>query len=226
MLLLVGVLVQACSSEKDRQKEGGEAQHTADSARSAQEYMHQQEIDELVKRFDNPQREMWQKPQLVIRKLGPLKGKTVADIGAGSGYFTFPLSQVARQVIAVDVDSGFVEYLKQKRAVENAENVEVRLAPFHSPNLQPGEVHIALMVNVFHHLEEPVRYLENLHPGLKPEGALFIVDFMPGDFPVGPPNRLKVSPEETRAALQNAGFSAVKIDSTSLPYQYILEAAP
>ncbi len=85
---------------------------------AANKFMHHADFQQLVAHFEDPARAQWQKPDEVIASLGSLEGKTVADIGAGSGYFTFPLAKKAAKVIAIDIDQRFLDYIEQKKRTQ------------------------------------------------------------------------------------------------------------
>ena len=84
-------------------------------ANDANQHMHRRSFEELVKSFENEDRSAWQKPDEVIALLGDLNGKTVMDIGAGSGYFTFRMAAKGARVIAADVDQRFLDFITEKR---------------------------------------------------------------------------------------------------------------
>jgi SAM-dependent methyltransferase len=76
-------------------------------------YMHQSDFDKLAARFEGPARAEWQKPEKAIASLGPLKGQNEwPTIGAGTGYFSFPIAKQARKVIAIDIDQRFLDYMR------------------------------------------------------------------------------------------------------------------
>jgi len=87
---------------------------------AANRFIHQADFDTLVAHFEDPSRAEWQKPDAVIASLGPLDGKTVADIGTGTGYFAFPIAKKAAKVIAIDIDQRFLDYIRHKKT--DAEN--------------------------------------------------------------------------------------------------------
>ena len=121
--------------------------HKHGHGENANEYMHQSTMDELVERFESPERDAYQMPEKVLDAIGDLKGKTVMDIGAGSGYFSVKLSKRAGQVIAADVSKEFQEFLKKRIEKENIKNISLRLLPFDSPELKDGEVDMVFMSN-------------------------------------------------------------------------------
>ena len=80
----------------------------------ADAHMNQASFDSVA-RFEDPARETWQRPDAVIAALGPLEGKTVADLGAGTGYFSVRLAQAGARVLAVDVDPRFLDYIARRK---------------------------------------------------------------------------------------------------------------
>ena len=82
---------------------------------AANQHMHETDFDTLAARFEEPSRAEWQKPDKIIASLGSLNGKTVADIGTGTGYFAFPIAKKAAKVIAIDIDQRFLDYIEHKK---------------------------------------------------------------------------------------------------------------
>jgi ubiquinone/menaquinone biosynthesis C-methylase UbiE len=187
--------------------------------------MHGSDFHALVARFEDPARAQWQKPGEVIASLGPLEGKIVADIGAGTGYFAFPLAKKAAKVIAIDIDQRFLDYIEQKKeAGKTGASIETRLTTPDSPGLKPGEADVVLLVDTFHHIENRVEYLKKLKRVLSKAGLLVIIDFKNQKPPPGPPIEIRLAPEQVEAELKSAGFVAVSTDLDLLPYQYIINS--
>lgn len=184
-------------------------------------------FDLLVKNYEDPERKSWQNPQLVIEKLGDISGKTIADIGAGTGYFTFRLAPFAQKVIAIDIDSRFLSYIEDKRdesPEEIYEKIEIRLSKPEDPLLKHSETDIVLIVNTFHFINNRIDYLKKVKQGIRDGGKLVIVDFKGGNMPVGPSEDTKISPSMVVDEVMKSGFGDVSIDLTSLQYQYIIIA--
>lgn len=191
----------------------------------ADRHMHQRSFDDLVERFEDPERAAWQKPEAVIAALGALDGKTVADIGAGTGYFAFPIAEKARSVIAIDIDQRMLDHIRGRMDQGDAgSNIEPRLAAPDDPCLKPGEADAVLIVNTYHHIEDRVDYLKHVTAGLQPDGQLTIVEFHKKELPVGPPPAMKLEPDQVRRELEEAGFRSISVDTATLPYQYIVTA--
>ncbi|MCB9232940.1 MAG: class I SAM-dependent methyltransferase [Bacteroidia bacterium] len=193
----------------------------------ANHYMNSSEFEELVQRFEDPNRDPWQQPELVIKKLGNLHGKTVADIGSGTGYFAFRIAKTAKKVIAIDIDERFLDYIINK--MENTDslhdlNIEPRITQPDDPSLAAGETDLVLLVNTYHHINDRPEYFSKVKEALRTGGVLAIVDFRKEEMPVGPPVEHKLSAEEVRDELKLAGFSRFDIDNSSLQYQFILLA--
>ena len=191
---------------------------------NANEYMHQSSMDELIERFESPERDAYQMPDKVLDAIGDLKGKTVMDIGAGSGYFSVKLARRAGQVIAADVSKDFQEFLKKRIEKENITNISLRLLPFDSPELKEGEVDMVFMSNTYHHIDHRPRYFSMVKKGIKIGGSLVIIDYVKSDIPVGPPTEHKVSMDQIIAELKKAGFTNFDLNVNLLPYQFIITA--
>tara|TARA_R110000822_G_scaffold41861_4_gene114318 strand:+ start:91020 stop:91682 length:663 start_codon:yes stop_codon:yes gene_type:complete len=168
----------------------------------------------------------WQNPEFVLNLLGDLTDKTVADVGAGSGYFTFKIARKAKKVIALDIDPNSLEYIQNQKSIVGswADNIDTRLTPADVPNLLDNEVDIVLIVNTYAYIPNKSQYLNRLKKGMKHGGLLVIIDFKTGEIPVGPSDEAKVSSETLEQSLKQAGFSNTKTDNKSLQYQYIITA--
>jgi len=199
---------------------GGDHQHGA----ASNSYMNQSKFDELVERFEGNNRDEWQKPYEVIEKFGNLKGKTVIDIGAGTGYFSFKLAEKGATVIAADVDERFLKYIADKKLTLKDSLVVPRLTEFEDPLLQENEADHALIVNTYHHLDNRVEYFTKVYKGLKKGGKLMVVDFKKEKTPNGPPKRHRLSAEKAKAELSKAGFSDFSMDMDLLVDQYVIVA--
>lgn len=198
-----------------------------DTGNIVDEYLANTNFDTLVKKYEDPQRVNWQNPDLVLNKLGDLNGKTVADLGSGSGYFTFRMAQTAKKVIAIDIDQRFLDYIeerKQEISTEIAQRIITRLTVEDDPSLDRNEVDIVLVVNTFHYIANRSEYFSKVKNSLKNNGFLVIVDFKNSDMPIAPPNELIVGPETAFMELREAGFGEFTIDEKSLEYQFILIA--
>ena len=129
---------------------------------AAQQHTHMQHsAEEYAKVLDDPERDAWQKPEDVVRALGLKAGATVADLGAGTGYFTVrfagPVGTKGR-VLAVDIDPKLLERVRERAASLKLGNVETVLAAADDPHLLGGSVDVIFICDVIHHIENRPAY--------------------------------------------------------------------
>jgi ubiquinone/menaquinone biosynthesis C-methylase UbiE len=173
--------------------------------------------EEYARVLNDPKREAWQKPQQVVKALGLRESETIADIGAGSGYFARRFTPHVSKVYAVDIDEKLL-----KMAEEDAPaNLETIVAAPDDPRLPEDSVDTIFFCNVLHHIEKRPAYYDKLLRALRPEGRIVMIDFYKRELPVGPPVSMKLSPEEVIAELEAAGFCLAKTIGF-LPHQYFL----
>ena len=180
-----------------------------------------EDAEAYAKRFDDPARDAWQMPDKVIATLAIPAGASVADIGAGTGYFSVRLARIPSKptVYAADIEPSMVEYLKARAAREQTTNVVPVLAGTDSPNL-PQPVDLVLVVDTYHHIGNRVAYFRNVLASLKPHGRLVIIDFTK-ESPEGPPVEFRFLPEQITDELRRAGYT-LAASHRYLPRQHFL----
>ena len=174
--------------------------------------------------FDAPDRDAWQKPGEVIAALGIRPGLSVADVGAGTGYFAVRLASAVAPggvVYAEDVEPGMLRWLRDRADKEGLSNIVPVLGSAGEPRLPPGSCGLVLIVDTWHHLEDRVGYARKLKSALKPGGRVAVVDFKTGKLPVGPPPAMKLSPQTVESEFRAAGYRMAS-PPRMLTYQYIL----
>jgi len=174
-----------------------------------------QSAEEYAKILEEPGRDAWQKPQEVIQALELKPTDVVADIGAGSGYFSRRFAKYAAKVYAVDIDAGLLK-IASKDAPANM--VTILSAP-DDPKLPPASVDLVFFCDVLHHIDNRPAYYAKLRRALKPGGRIVNVDFYKKPLPLGPPLEMKLSEELVVDEFKAAGFRLVKTFDF-LPYQY------
>jgi cyclopropane fatty-acyl-phospholipid synthase-like methyltransferase len=179
------------------------------------------DAERWAKEFEDSARNSWQQPAKVIEALKLQPGQAVADIGAGTGYFSSRLakSPAAPTVYAVDIEPAMVAYLTARAAKEGLKNLLAVQAGPDGPNL-PAPVDTVLIVDTFHHLPERVAYFTRLRRSIKPGGQLVIVDFRK-DAPSGPPVEFRFTPDQITSELSQAGFTLAS-QHDFLPRQHLL----
>ncbi len=181
------------------------------------------DVQHWVKVFEDESRREWQKPREVLDTLGIFEGDTVADLGAGTGYFTGILTShvgATGKVYAVDLEQALLDHIKT-RSDGRQEVITPILAAPDDPKLPASGVDLILVVNTWHHIENRSKYLRKLAAALTPEGRVALIDYRAGELPVGPPPEEKLSRETVIAEFEKAKWSLVA-DSVMLPYQYFL----
>lgn len=172
--------------------------------------------------LESPERRASQDPRLLWRRVGLHAGEIVLDVGAGSGYFSFPAAEVVGpngRVYAVDLSNELLELVRERAEAAKVRNVETVLSTPARIPLEDGVADVALLANVLHGISPKtvVETIRVLHPG----GRLVDVDWKKKGTPEGPPVDHRLSVREATAALSAYGLQ--RIDSFELgPYHYVL----
>jgi SAM-dependent methyltransferase len=171
--------------------------------------------------LDDPARDAWQKPDKVIRALAPAPDAVIADIGAGTGYFSVRLARAVPrgEVIGVDIEPDMVRYLAHRARRDGLANLSAQLGAADDARLA-RKVDLALLVDTYHHIESREQYFRRLRASLKPGARLAIIDFK-RDSPYGPPASMRVPRAQAERELARAGFQLVARHDF-LPYQYFI----
>ena len=166
-----------------------------------------EDAEKYAKQFDDPARDAWQMPARVIEALALRPGQSVADVGAGTGYFSVRLAKSPAQpkVFAVDIEKSMVDYIRQRATKEGLKNITVVQGAADRTNL-PESVDLVLVVDTYHHIANRRAYFWELRKLLKPGGRLAIIDFRK-DSPEGPPVEFRFTPDEITGELSKAGFT-------------------
>jgi predicted methyltransferase len=182
-----------------------------------------QTAEQWAREFDDPARDEWQKPREVVAAMKIESGMTVADLGAGTGYFEPWLSAAVSptgSVLALDVEPDMVRYLTERVQREHLGNVRPALVATDDPKLGAGSVDRILVVDVWHHIDARDAYAGKLRDALKSGGKVFVVDFKL-EATHGPPKRHRLAPEQIAHELGAAGLT-VETLATTLPEQYVV----
>ncbi|HOY12895.1 MAG TPA: class I SAM-dependent methyltransferase [Saprospiraceae bacterium] len=176
----------------------------------------------------NAGRSSWQKPSAIIDKLGDLSEKVVADIGAGSGFFSFRIAMKAAKVIAIDIDKDMIDLInlqKMNMPGEINSKIETRLVGPQDPAIKKYEVDVAVIVNTITYINNRQAYLKKIYEVLPQGGKLMIVDFKTKNLPIdAPPISERIAEDKIVQDLHQAGFKEVDEDNVTLEYQYIIIA--
>ena len=214
-LLSLSFLIFSCGKKESKPSEE-HGHHHGHHEHDANAFMNQRSFEDLVKNFESPERESWQQPDTVIALFGDISGKTIMDIGAGTGYFAFRMAEKGANVIAADVDERFQEYIQEQKNLRNDSLVSLRLLPYESPLLEPKEVDHVIIVNTYHHIHDRVAYFGKVLEGLKPNGMLMVVDYKKEDTGKGPPAEHRISYKHIQKELAEAGFTSIQVNDKLL----------
>lgn len=174
--------------------------------------------------LERSEREIEELPDSALDAIGVKPGMTVADVGAGSGYFTVRLARrvgQAGKVYAEDVQPEMLQLLRKRLAANNFTNIETVLGGETDPKLPQGMMDLILMVDVYHEFAQPQRMLRKLRESLKDDGRMVLLEYRKEDpwVPIRPEHKMSVA--EAKLELEDEGFvlDTVKGD---LPRQHIL----
>jgi len=178
--------------------------------------------------LERPEREREEQPAKAIAALDIRPGAVVADVGAGSGYYT---SRLARQVgesgrvYSTDIQPEMLRLLAQRVARERLTNVELVLATPEDARLPERCCDVVLMVDVYHELAQPQRVLRQLRRALKPDGRLVLIEFRKESPWVPIREEHKMSVREARLELEAEQYRFERVIDV-LPWQHILVFRP
>jgi precorrin-6B methylase 2 len=174
--------------------------------------------------LDRPQREDEEQPMLVIDALGLRGGEVVADLGAGSGYFTFRLApKVGKsgKVLAVEIQDEMIETLRSRAAAQKVTNVEVVKGSESDPNLPVNGVDLVLLVDVYHELAYPFEVMTKVRKALKPGGRVVFIEYRKEDPQVRIKEVHKMSVAQLEKEMKAVGLARLRTMET-LPLQHIV----
>lgn len=184
-------------------------------------------LREKVARYERPDRDTWQMPDEVLRALGVKAGMVVADIGAGSGYFTRRFARAVApdgKVFAVDIDEEILEYLKGEAERQKLTNISIVVSREDDPLLPDDSIDLVFLCDTAHHIRGRVAFYQKLFRAMKKGGRMAIIDFPPEANTKGycpHPRDQLLSPELVIREAEQAGFTLIE-QFTFLPRQYLL----
>ena len=204
------------------------AQHQGQQHHDAQHSF--AETHRWVEEFENPERDAQQKPDEVVRALNLSPGDVVADIGAGTGYFTRRFAEAVGDTgiaYAVDLEPKMLQYVGERAEKDGQPNIVPVLSTTSSPMLAPDSVDLFFICNTIHHIGDRERYYAILARDLRDGGRLAIVDFRKdAEQEHGPDKAMRVARQSLIDEVTAAGFRLVE-EHEFLPAQYFLVfAAP
>ena len=173
--------------------------------------------------LERTNREKEEAPSKAIALLELAPDAVLADIGAGSGYYSFRIARKLPQgkVVAVDIQQEMLDFLKAESAKLGISNVQPHLGAIDDVKLPPASIDAALMVDAYHEFDHPVEMLASLRSALKSKGRIFLLEYRAEDDNVPIKPHHKMTEAQARREFEVAGFRFVA-NKPGLPWQHLL----
>ncbi len=173
--------------------------------------------------LERTDREKEEAPSKAIALLDLAPDAVLADIGAGSGYYSFRIARKLPQgeVVAVDIQPEMLDFLKAESAKQGVKNVRPHLGAIDDVRLPSASIDAALMVDAYHEFDHPVEMLASLRSALKPKGRIYLLEYRAEDDNVPIKPHHKMTEAQARKEFAAAGFRFVT-NKPDLPWQHLL----
>jgi precorrin-6B methylase 2 len=173
--------------------------------------------------LERSDREKEEAPSKAIALLDLAPDAVLADIGAGSGYYSFRIARnlPKGKVVAVDIQPEMIDFLKKESDKLGVKNVQPHLGTIESVQLPPASIDAALMVDAYHEFDHPVEMLASLRVALKSKGRIYLLEYRAEDDNVPIKTHHKMTEAQARKEFEAAGFKFV-INKPDLPWQHLL----
>ena len=165
-----------------------------------------------MSKLDDPARAKLLPARIILVEAGLRLGQTLLDVGAGTGYFAFPASEIVGEkgrVIAVDVSDEMLEEIGKRVSEKKISNIETRKSMEYDVLIEPSTIDTALLAAVLHEIDDKERFIAMVAGTLKPGGSLCVVEWVKKIMNMGPPVEDRLEIKETAALLERAGLSVV-----------------
>lgn len=187
------------------------------------------DVDAFVERFETESREIYAQRREIVMDVGARPGAAIADIGAGTGFFTMMFAERVGpdgRVYAVDITPEFVAHIESQAADRGLEQVQAVVCEPDSVNLPPGSVDLAFICDTYHHFEYSRSTMRSLHAALRPGGEVVVIDFerIPGKSREWVLGHVRAGKQEVIDEITSYGFELVREGAThaDLEENYVL----
>ena len=173
--------------------------------------------------LERPSREREERTDLLIQNMDLKATDSVVDLGAGTGYFSFPIAQqlTAGKVLSIDIEPEMLKRIEQRKTVSGIQNIETVLASKTNPNIPADSVDVVLLVDAYHEFSHPREVMAAVSKGLKPGGRVILVEYRGEDRKV-PIKRLhKMTQQQAKKELNAVGLRWQRTDQY-LPQQHVM----
>ncbi len=173
--------------------------------------------------LNRPGRIQEEMPDEVVANMGLRPDHVVADIGAGSGYFSFRIAKlvVEGKVLAVDIQPEMLTLIEQRKAVDKVSNIEGVLGKADDPNLPPNSIDVAIMVDAYHEFAHPFEMINGINNALRAGGRIFLLEYRGEDdsVPIRPLHKMT----EEQVVKEMSVFGLEWTDTLDfLPWQHMM----
>jgi SAM-dependent methyltransferase len=173
--------------------------------------------------LERPNREREERTDLLLQNLALKATDHVADLGAGTGYFSFPIAQQvgAGKVLAVDIEPEMLRLIEQRKLVDGVNNIDTVLASESSPNIPYASVDVVLLVDAYHEFSYPREVMNGVVKGLKPGGRVVLVEYRGEDSSVPIKLLHKMTQQQAIKEMSAVGLQWLRTDDY-LPQQHVM----
>jgi ubiquinone/menaquinone biosynthesis C-methylase UbiE len=168
-------------------------------------------------------REQEERTDLLLENMKLRPTDIVIDLGAGTGYFSFPIARKVPDggVIAVDIQPEMLGIIEQRKTRENIANIETLLATVSNPNIPESIADVVLLIDAYHEFSHPKEVMEGVVKGLKPNGRVVLVEYRGEDSRVLIKRLHKMTQQQAKKEMQAVGLKWLQTD-TYLPQQHVM----
>jgi SAM-dependent methyltransferase len=173
--------------------------------------------------LERPRREREERTDLLLQNLSLKATDHVADLGAGTGYFSFPIAEqlTAGKVLAVDIAPEMLKLIERRKTADGVKNIDTVVASERSPNIPNASVDVVLLVDAYHEFSHPREVMAGVVKGLKPGGRVVLVEYRGEDSSVPIKGLHKMTQGQAKKEMSAVGLHWVRTDDY-LPQQHVM----
>jgi len=173
--------------------------------------------------LERPKREREERTDLLLQNLSLKPTDHVADLGAGTGYFSFPIAVklTAGKVLAVDIEPEMLKLIERRKTADGVKNIDTVLASERSPNIPNASVDLVLLVDAYHEFSYPREVMAGVVKGLKPAGRVVLVEYLGEDSSVAIKRLHKMTQWQVKKEMSAVGLQWLRTDDY-LPQQHAM----
>lgn len=173
--------------------------------------------------LERPRREREERTDLLLQNLSLKATDHVADLGAGTGYFSFPMAVklTSGKVLAVDIEPEMLKLIERRKIADSVNNIDTVVASERSPNIPNASVDVVLLVDAYHEFSYPREVMAGVVKGLKPDGRVVLVEYRGEDSSVAIKPLHKMTQWQVKKEMSAVGLQWLRTDDY-LPQQHVM----